>query len=193
MRHFIFSFNSGGFLQPTTELLSEGLAASVLEAGCPDTREGGPAATLTRGLGLSRRLQALQAASACPIPCSACCVSGLWFLVPKVGRGSTCRAVVRRGWPRRRRHRLSFISVGISSTLQAARRHLGHWEAKGLWAPAGQSGNSQASPCWRAPRLPTPPEHFWGCLQRGHTGAVGRLHEAAAWQPSTVPAAPSAD
>lgn len=51
MRHFIFSFNSGGFLQPTTELLSEGLAASVLEAGCPDTREGrragGPAATLT--------------------------------------------------------------------------------------------------------------------------------------------------
>lgn len=178
-----------------TALLSEGLAASDLEAGCPDSREPGgqTAATLPQGPGTVSR-----GARLCrrPLPDSLLCpgrvrvcvwpvasLSLRWEEAPPAGLWG---GLAGPGGGRRRasswRHQLH---------PQAGSRGTG--KRKDWWPKEGPSGPPRPPPaCWRA-QTPPLPRALLGVSAEGAHGSRGRLHEAGAWQPSTVPAAPSAD
>lgn len=121
MRHFIFDLHSGVFTNPLHScclkawlLLWRNLDTDILREGRLE-EDGGRLTTVgcwDPGLHRSFRVEGKQApgsaASHCfPAQHSFAVCLAFDFLIRKMGQGSTCRAVVRLGWHRRRCHKLS--------------------------------------------------------------------------------------
>lgn len=159
-----------------------------MKAGCADIRERGceegrPAACPgCEGLGLcfTEAPGGREASHRLPEPQLRTVRLAFGFQVHKVGRGSTCRAVVRLGWHRRGCHKLSPLipeAGGTGLTLRAGPLfHPGNQRTLGA-APAGShpAKGTARHPLLEGTETPhsTIQSITGGCLQRGHTGAVG--------------------
>lgn len=196
---FILSFHSGCFYQPTTELLSGGLATAVLEAGHPGSagrgrqgEEGGPAGQPWRqGPGTLCLAEGGQT-SGWP----ECRLSSRWlcrafsFLEHKMEKAPP--AGLWRGLAGTRGGAASRVAPSPGSTPKPGPL-LGRWGAGGPVALLGSHSVRERpgapTPCRRAPRLPTPPFRApLGVFSQ--RGCVGAGAGGGLWQRV---AAPSAD
>lgn len=192
---FILSFHSGCFYQPTTELLSGGLATAVLEAGHPGSagrgrqgEEGRPAGRPWRqGPGTLCLAEGGQTPG-----WPECRLSSRWlcrafsFLEHKMEKAPP--AGLWRGLAGTRGGAASRVAPSPGSTPKLGPL-LGRWGAGGPVALLGSHSVRERpgapTPCRRAPRLPTPPsERRWGCFPKGGAWELG-LGAAcgSAWRP----------